>query len=66
MSFKGCISCRKCEFIRGIAFCGATKLTRKQLYSEKGYCSEFEEKSEEKHDTIFTSVTNAEKLKSFI
>ena len=41
---KGCIHCKKCKFIRGIAFCGATKLTRKQLYSEKGYCSEFEEK----------------------
>ena len=46
MSFKGCISCRKCEFIRGSAFCGTDKLTKKQLYNDKGYCSDFEDKTQ--------------------
>ena len=48
MSFKGCISCRKCEFIRESAFCGTDKLTEKQLYNDKGYCSNFEDKTQPK------------------
>ena len=40
----GCLSCKKCEFIRASAFCGNTKLTQKQLYSKTGYCSHYEPK----------------------
>ncbi len=39
-----CISCKKCKFIRNQAFCGTVRLTEKQLYNNRGYCSEFEEK----------------------
>ena len=45
---KGCISCKKCKFIRTSAFCGTMKLTQKQLYNNKGYCSDFEPKEAEK------------------
>ena len=41
---KGCIHCKKCKNIRNNYFCGNTKLTQKQLYNDKGYCSEFEYK----------------------
>ena len=41
---KGCIHCKKCKSIRNNCFCGNTKLTQKQLYNDKGYCSEFEDK----------------------
>ena len=37
----GCIKCTKCTHVRTSSFCGNTKLTNKQLYNEKGYCSEF-------------------------
>jgi hypothetical protein len=37
----GCIKCAKCTHVRTSSFCGNTKLTNKQLYNEKGYCSEF-------------------------
>lgn len=37
----GCIKCAKCECVRTACFCGRTKLTNKQLYNTKGYCSEF-------------------------
>ena len=37
----GCIKCAKCTHVRTSFFCGNTKLTNKQLYNEKGYCSKF-------------------------
>lgn len=48
---KGCISCKHCYFIKGSAYCTstkfrATKISDKQLYNKKGYCSGFEEKAD--------------------
>jgi hypothetical protein len=37
----GCIKCAKCTHVRTSFFCGNKKLTNRQLYNEKGYCSEF-------------------------
>ena len=37
----GCIKCAYCIHIRTAFFCGNKKLTNRQLYNEKGYCSEF-------------------------
>lgn len=37
----GCIKCAKCETVRMWHYCGRTKLTDKQLYNDKGYCSKF-------------------------
>ena len=36
----GCIKCAKCTHVRTSYFCGNKKLTNKQLYNDKGYCSE--------------------------
>lgn len=56
MNFKGCISCRKCEFIRNHAFCGTDKLTEKQLYNNKGYCSNFEDKTQPKKNIVVVEM----------
>ena len=50
---KGCVSCKYCYFIKGSAFCAstkfkATKISEKQLYNKKGYCSGFKEKEDMK------------------
>lgn len=37
----GCIKCAYCIHIRTAFFCGNKKLTDKQLYNDKGYCSKF-------------------------
>ena len=37
----GCITCAKCEKVRLSHFCGRRKLTDKQLYNTKGYCSKY-------------------------
>ena len=37
----GCIKCAKCEAVRRWHYCGKTRLTEKQLYNDKGYCSSF-------------------------
>ena len=62
MNFKGCISCRKCEFIRGSAFCGTDKLTEKQLYNDKGYCSDFEDKTQPKKPSWWWKCERCGKL----
>ena len=42
----GCLKCEKCEWVRGKNFCGNKKLTDKQLYNDKGYCSDFVPKAD--------------------
>ena len=37
----GCIKCAKSKFVRTGYFCGNKKLTEKQLFNKKGYCSDF-------------------------
>ena len=46
----GCIKCAKSEWVRTAYFCGKKKLTDKQLYNDKGYCSEFEPRAERRTD----------------
>ena len=46
----GCIKCAKSKFIRTGYFCGKKKLTDKQLYNDKGYCSEFVPRAERRTD----------------
>lgn len=46
----GCIKCAKSKFIRTGYFCGKKKLTNKQLYNDKGYCSEFAPRAERRAD----------------
>ncbi len=48
----GCIKCAKCEWVRTAYFCGRKRLTLKQAYNTKGYCSEFipRAKKETEHD----------------
>ena len=46
----GCIKCDKSEWVRTAYFCGNKKLTDKQLYNDKGYCSEFVPRAERKAD----------------
>ena len=62
MSFKGCISCRKCKFIRGNAFCWTDKLTEKQLYNDKEYCSDFEDKTQPKKPSLWWKCERCGKL----
>lgn len=62
MSFKGCISCRKCKFIRNHAFCGTIRLTEKQLYNDKGYCSKFEDETENKKPSWWWKCEHCGKL----
>lgn len=38
----GCINCKHCEQVRLNFYCGRTRLSQKQLYNKKGYCSRFE------------------------
>ena len=55
---KGCVFCKHCYFVLSSAYCNstkfrATKISDKQLYNKKGYCSGFEEKEDmrgEKND----------------
>lgn len=44
MNNKGCISCVYCKVIRNHYFCGSTRLTEKQVFNSKGYCSNFKNK----------------------
>ena len=44
----GCIKCAKSEWVRTAYFCGNKKLTNKQLYNDKGYCSKFVPRTERK------------------
>lgn len=37
----GCLKCARCESVGWGHYCGRTKLTNKQLYNTKGYCSKF-------------------------
>ena len=46
----GCITCAKCEKVRLSHFCGRRKLTDKQLYNTKGYCSKFVPKEKKKEE----------------
>lgn len=56
MTNKGCISCVHCEAIRNHYYCGnplkavSTRLTEKQLYNSKGYCSNFKNKNEKGYE----------------
>lgn len=48
----GCIKCAKCEFVRLHYYCGRTRLTEKQVYNTKGYCSKFvPNKPPEEHES---------------
>ena len=44
--YKGCISCTNCKVIRNHYFCINTRLTEKQVFNSKGYCSNFKKKNE--------------------
>ncbi len=46
----GCIKCAKSERVRTAYFCGKKRLTDKQLYNDKGYCSEFVPRAERRTD----------------
>lgn len=46
MNNKGCIFCTHCKAIRNHYFCGNTRLSEKQVYNSKGYCSNFKNKNE--------------------
>ena len=46
----GCIKCAKSEWVRTAYFCGKKKLTDKQLYNDKGYCSKFVPRAERRTD----------------
>ena len=46
----GCIKCTKSERVRTAYFCGKKRLTDKQLYNDKGYCSEFVPRAERRTD----------------
>lgn len=53
--YRGCIFCKHCYFILGSAYCTsaefrATKISERQLYHKKRYCSDFEEKEEADDD----------------
>lgn len=48
---KGCIFCKHCYFVKGSAYCTsskfrASKISEKQLYNKRGYCSGFEQKDD--------------------
>ena len=58
MENKGCITCRKCEQVRSIFFCGRTRLSQKQLYNKHGFCSDYEPK-----EKIEKPITNEEWLR---
>lgn len=52
---KECILCKHCYFVLGSAYCVASKfrgikLSEKNLYHNKEYCSDFEEKEEADND----------------
>ena len=49
----GCIKCAKSKFIRTGYFCGNKKLTDKQLFNKKGYCSNFVPMPERRTDGNF-------------
>lgn len=49
MNNKGCISCVHCKAIRNHYFCARcnyARLTEKQVFNSKGYCSNFKNKNE--------------------
>ena len=49
MNKKGCVSCVHCKAIRNHYFCvnsGYARLTEKQVFNSKGYCSSFKNKNE--------------------
>ena len=55
MSNKGCISCVHCKAIRNHYFCVNTRcsyarLTEKQVFNSKGYCSNFKNKNDKGGD----------------
>lgn len=37
----GCLKCARCDSVGWGYYCGRTRLTNKQLYNAKGYCSKF-------------------------
>lgn len=42
---KGCITCAYCRVIRNHYFCGNTRLSEKQVFNSKGFCSNFKNKN---------------------
>ena len=50
MTKRGCISCVHCEAIRNHYYCGNTRLTEKQVFNSKGYCSKFKNKNEKRSE----------------
>jgi hypothetical protein len=48
----GCINCARCERVRTSFFCGRSRLTMKQVYNTKGYCSKFKPKEGKKDGQV--------------
>ena len=56
----GCINCARCERVRTSFFCGRSRLTMKQVYNTKGYCSRFKPKEGEEENGQRNSITGME------
>lgn len=56
----GCIHCARCEFVRTSFFCGRKRLTMKQVYNTKGYCSDFKPKEGKEENGQRNGITGME------
>ena len=56
----GCIKCARCERVRTSFFCGRSRLTMKQVYNTKGYCSKFKPKERKEENGQRNSIKGME------